>query len=69
MYTYEFVYNQEIDGFGSIQFCAESKQEAEELFQDWQNDEGYKIADYKAESVYNAYDACEYGKVYRGRRN
>lgn len=68
MYTYEFTYGEEIDGFGSIQFCARSKREAEELFRDWQNDEGYEIADYEVTSVYDADDAREYGKTYKGRR-
>lgn len=69
MYTYEFTYSEEIDGFGSIQFCAESKREAEELFRDWQQDEGCEITDYEVATVYNADDAREYGKAYKRKKS
>ena len=67
MYTFEFTYNEDVDGFGSIRFCAESQTEAEELFHEWNHENGYDSnigEDYSVEIVYDESDAREYGDSY-----
>lgn len=62
--TYEFTYNESIDGFGGVQFCDETEQGATKLFQDWQKENGYNIEEYNVEDIYDANDAEEYGIRY-----
>lgn len=60
MYTFEFTYDEDVDGFGSIRFCAESQTEAEELFHEWNHENGYdnNIGKYySVEIVYDESDA------------
>ena len=64
MYTFEFTYDESIDDFGSIQFCAETRTEAETLFKDWCEENGLKINEYDVKVVYDTYDAQEYGDDY-----
>ena len=64
MYTYQFNYDETIDGFGEIQFCAEKRCEAETLFKNWQAENGYNIKDYTVKIVYNEDDAKTYGSKY-----
>lgn len=67
MYTFEFTYDEDIDGFGFIRFCAVSQTEAEELFHEWNRENGYddKIGeDYSVEIVYDESDVREYGDDY-----
>ena len=66
MYTYEFLYDDQIDGFGCIQFCANNKKEAEKLFDEWKEENGYDISNYTVKTVHNETDAYEYGKLYAG---
>lgn len=64
MYTFEFTYDESIDDFGSIQFCAETRTEAETLFKDWCEENGLKINEYDVKVVYDTCDAQEYGDDY-----
>lgn len=67
MYTFEFTYDEDVDGFGSIRFCAESQANAEELFHEWNHENGYDRnigKDYSVEIVYDESDAREYGDDY-----
>lgn len=64
MYTFEFTYDESIDDFGSIQFCAETRTEAETLFKEWREENGLKINEYDVKVVYDTYDAQEYGDDY-----
>jgi len=64
MYTYQFNYDETIDEFGKIQFCAENKKEAKILFKDWQTENGYNIKYYTTKIVYNEDDAKAYGSRY-----
>lgn len=59
MWTFEFRWD-----FGSIQFCAKTRAEAEELFADWCKDNDLKIEEYDVEVVYNCDDLHEYGTDY-----
>lgn len=47
MYTYQFYYDGKIDGYGSIQFCAVSENEARQLFREWKRENGYNIRRYR----------------------
>lgn len=67
MYTYRFFYNDEIDGLGVIEFCAENQTEAEGCFEAWVQENGYIILDYTVEIVYNKDDAEYYGDKYFGK--
>ena len=67
MYTYRFNYNDEIDGFGEIEFCAENQTEAEDCFEEWVEENGYIILDYTVEIVYDKDDADYYGDRYFGK--
>ena len=64
MYTYQFSYDPSIDGFGSVQFCASTIDEAVELFKEWEKENGHKIKKYSYNIVYNEEDAKEYGNSY-----
>ena len=64
MYTFEFTYDRDIDDFGSIQFCAKTRSEAETLFKEWREENDLKIDEYDVEITYNTYDAQEYGDDY-----
>ena len=64
MWTYKFTYDESIDDFGSIQFCAKTRAEAEKLFADWCKDNDLKIEEYDVEVVYNYDDLHEYGTDY-----
>lgn len=68
IYTYEFVYDEMVDGFGCIQFCSQTKDEAIKLFTEWQTSNGYLISDYSVNLVYNEEDACEYGRNYGSKK-
>jgi len=68
MFTFHFVfYNPLLGCEDCVQFCAETKSEAEKLFMDFAIEEGisngFKI--HSIETVYNEYDAEEYGPEYR----
>ena len=65
MYTYEFAYDEIIDGFGCIRFCAPCYREAKELFTDWQEENDYSIPNYTVGVVYDEADAIEYEKEYK----
>ena len=65
MKTYEFIYDENIDDFGSVQFCAESRSEAKDLFKEWQMENGYNITEYSINVVYNHDDARVYGSRYK----
>lgn len=64
IYTYEFTYDEFIDGFGVIQFCAENKKEAESLFDDFCKENNFSVPEYSVDIVYNEDDAREYGDKY-----
>ena len=64
IYTYEFTYDEFIDGFGVIQFCAENKKEAELLFDDFCKENNFSVPEYSVDIVYNEDDAREYGDKY-----
>lgn len=66
MYTYEFTYDEGIDGFGFIQFCGENLDEATELFTDWLKENDYVVDEYYYEKVYCPEDAEVYGDNYGG---
>ena len=65
MRTYEFTYDENIDDFGNVQFCAESRSEAKDLFKEWQMENGYNITEYSISVVYNYDDAQVYGSKYK----
>lgn len=63
MFTYRFYYDIPDDGFGAIEYCAESFDEAEGLFDEWAAHAGCPgYTDW--EVVYNAEDAKVYGDLY-----
>ena len=63
IFTFLFHYDEPDDGFGEIDFCAESLDEAEGLFDEWATQEGCPgYTD--CEVVYNADDAEVYGNLY-----
>ena len=64
MYTFEFTYDRDIDDFGSIQFCAKTRSEAETLFKEWCEENDLEIDEYDVKITYNTYDAQEYGDDY-----
>lgn len=65
MKTYSFTYDPNFDGFGSTEFCAETPEEARELFEDWFKSEYNTCPEtYSIEQVYNEADAREYGEQY-----
>lgn len=64
MYTFMFYYDEDIDGFGQIDFCTENQSEAEEMFAEWCKENGYVIDDYEIEIVYDPVDAEYYGDEY-----
>lgn len=66
IFTYLIQYDG-IDGFGSVDFCAESKNEAINLFNQWcvANNKIMKPVSIKnIEIIYNESDAQEYGDRY-----
>lgn len=66
IYTYRVNYD-DIDGFGSIEFCAENKNEAIQLFNQWciiDNKLHTLIKINSIEIVYNSEDAKEYAGNY-----
>jgi hypothetical protein len=66
MHTYLFTYDG-IDDFGSIQFCAQSKNEARNLFREWcliDNNMKAPIEPISVQMVYDEQDALEYGDDY-----
>lgn len=69
MYTYQFLYDENIDGYGSIQFCAESENEARKLFTEWKRENKYNIFKYDVSIIYNKEDQEEYGDDYIDPRN
>ena len=65
-YTFEITYDC-LDDFGSIQFCANTKAEAIQLFNDWcikDNNLQEPAPSKSVEVVYNEEDAMEYGLKY-----
>lgn len=64
IYTYEFAYDESIDGFGVTQFCARDKKEAKSLFDDFCKENNISVPEYSVEIVYNEDDAREYGNKY-----
>ncbi len=64
--TYQFCYNESLDGFGIIQFCAKTLGEAKKLFYDFcdENDIFMAEGNYNVDIVYNEDDAKVYGKEY-----
>lgn len=69
MYTYQFLYDENIDGYGSIQFCAASENEARKLFTEWKRENKYNIFKYDVSIIYNKEDQEEYGDDYIDPRN
>lgn len=69
MYTYQFCYDEKIDGYGSIQFCAVSENEARKLFREWKRKNGYNIRKYTISVIYNKEDQEEYEYDYIDPRN
>lgn len=66
IYTYLIQYDG-IDGFGSIDFCAENKKEAINLFNQWCVDDNTMLAPVPIKSIeiiYDDDDAEEYGNEY-----
>lgn len=66
IFTYLIQYDG-IDGFGSIDFCAENKKEAISLFNQWCVDDNKMLAPVPIKSIeiiYNDDDAQEYGDEY-----
>ncbi|MDD6072466.1 MAG: hypothetical protein PUC12_16890 [Clostridiales bacterium] len=58
------------DNFGSIEFCAQTKNEARKLFNDWciiDNKMNVPVVPKSIEIVYNEEDALEYGDNYYRR--
>ncbi len=56
-----------IDDYNSIEFCASSRDEAIELFNQWciiDNKMSEPVPLDSIEIVYNRYDKLEYGKIY-----
>lgn len=64
IYTWQFNYDENIDGFGEIQFCAKTKKEAIGLFNDWAKENNYEIKRCRISAVYNKADAEFYKDVY-----
>lgn len=66
IHTYEFTYDEKLDGFGSVRFCARSKAEARTLFREFQEENHFTVAerDFKIERVYDQSDAECYGPEY-----
>lgn len=64
IYTFHYVYSEILDGFGVIQFCAESRAEADKLFLDYQKDNHFTAQESECHIVYNPDDASEYGSRY-----
>ena len=63
MFTYRFYYDAPDDGFGAIEYCAESIDEAAGLFSEWASHNGCPgYTD--CEVVYNSDDAETYGDMY-----
>lgn len=58
-----------IDGYGSIQFCAASENEARKLFTEWKRENKYNIFKYDVSIIYNKEDQEEYGDDYIDPRN
>ena len=69
MYTYQFCYDENVDGYGSIQFCASSENEARKLFSEWKHDNKYNISKCDVSIIYNKEDQEEYGDDYIDTRN
>lgn len=69
MYTYQFLYDENIDGYGSIQFCVASENEARKLFTEWKRENKYNIFKYDVSIIYNKEDQEEYGDDYIDPRN
>lgn len=65
IYTFEIQYNG-IDSFSTIQFCAHSKNEAIELFNDWCRNDNHTepVTIESIHPVYDEDDAIEYGTDY-----
>lgn len=66
IYTYLIQYDG-IDGFGSIDFCAENRKEAINLFNQWcvnDNKMPAPVPIKSIEIIYNDEDAEEYGAKY-----
>lgn len=67
IFTYLIKYDG-IDDFGSIEFCAESRNEAINLFNQWCADDNKMLAPVpikSIETIYNDNDAEEYGDEYQ----
>lgn len=66
MFTYHFIYTALKGGLMEIQFCAESRTEAERLFFGYLKEQSTDILRYEVCCVYNASDHDYYGTTYRG---
>ncbi len=67
MRTYNFCYTpDDNDGFGHVQFCGETEEEARNCFDNYCRDElkGFKPTSVEVEQVYNAADHIAYGSKY-----
>ena len=65
IFTFEFQYDAELDGYGTIQFCAKNKSEAEKLWKCYCTETfGEEINPRKIEVVYNKLDHECYGDSY-----
>lgn len=58
--TYEFSYDIPEDDFHSVQFCAYTRKEAEELFADYCKENGFAVPKHDVEIVYNYEDEQVY---------
>lgn len=62
IHTYEFLYDEETDDFGSIRFCAETEEEAVELFQKYCKETGidYESIEWEISQVFDEMDEDYY---------
>lgn len=62
IHTYEFIYDEKTDGFGSMRFCAETEEEAVELFQGFCKETGidYESIEWEINQVFDEMDEDYY---------
>lgn len=71
IYTFEIIYDN-LDGFGSVQFCSHTKEEAVQFFNTWctgDNALDRPIPIIDIQKVHNEADALEYGILYGTAEN
>lgn len=51
MHTFQFLYDEKIDGVGVIEFCTKNEREATKLFINWQKKNEYSIQNYEVTRI------------------